>query len=86
MISYLENEKIKTVEQVSIAIKIASSQILNSVCVPLALIYAGKEHRAINDTFYSVYSNEGLVSKVFYVALFSLATPVVRFVDPYYIF
>ena len=37
-ISYLENEKIKTVEQVSIAVKISVSQVLNSVLVPLVLV------------------------------------------------
>ena len=68
----MENEKIKTAEQASIAFKISISQLLNSIGIPLALVYISKDNRAANDSYTAVYSNDGLVSSIFYIALFSI--------------
>ena len=72
-LSYFENEFIKSREEASIGIKIAVSQIVNSVGVPLTLTYIHNEN---------VFASGGLVTNVFFISLFNLLLPVGRFIDP----
>lgn len=83
-LTYLENEYIKSVEQIQIAIKIGIGQIVNSIGVPLIVAaVASNDPRLVDKKWLSA---GGLVNDVFFIALFSLAVPFGRFLDPWEFF
>ena len=75
---YLENEFISSVEQSNIALKIGIGQLLNSIGVPLVVAAVKVE----SDTARFLAAG-GLVEDVFYISLFSLFSPIGRFIDPF---
>jgi hypothetical protein len=74
LVSLFENEYIKSEEEASIGLKIAVSQILNSVVVPILLTYINHQ---------KVFDSSGLVTNVFFIALINMLLPIGRFVDPF---
>ena len=73
-LSYFEREFQKSKEEVSIGLKIAVSQIINTIGVPVTLTFLGKE---------TIYDEGGLVTQVFFIGLFNLLLPIGRFIDPF---
>jgi hypothetical protein len=59
---------------VSIGIKIAVSQIINCIGVPITLVFLDKQ---------SIYSSGGLVTNVFFIGLINMLLPFGRFIDPF---
>lgn len=54
--------------------KIAVSQILNSVGVPILLTYVNRQN---------LFASDGLVTNVFFIALINMLLPVGRLLDPF---
>lgn len=54
--------------------KIAVSQIINCIGVPIALVFLGKQ---------AIYSSGGLVTNVFILGLINMLLPIGRFIDPF---
>lgn len=71
-------------EQIQIAIKIAIGQIINSIGVPLIVAAVASSDPRLEDKKWL--SAGGLVNDVFFIALFGLATPFGRFLDPWEFF
>ena len=74
MVSAFEREVQKSKEEASIGIKIAVSQIINTIGVPVTLALMGKE---------TIYDEGGLVTQVFFIGLINMLLPIGRFIDPF---
>ena len=74
LVSYFERQFRKSKEEASIGIKIAVSQIINCIGVPITLVCLDKQ---------SIYSSGGLVTNVFFIGLINMLLPIGRFIDPF---
>ena len=74
VLSSFEREVLKSKEEASIGIKIAVSQIINCIGVPVLLACLGQE---------AIYEEGGLVTNVFFISLFNMLLPIGRFIDPF---
>ena len=59
------------------ALTVGLFELLNVIGVPLTAIYISKRN---------LYGENGLSSDIFFIGLFNIFTPLIRFVDPYYIY
>jgi hypothetical protein len=76
LLSMSERAVVKSQEETSIGVKVAGSQILNSIAVPLALTYLGGQ---------PIFASGGLVTNVFFIALLNALLPIGRFIDPFHL-